>query len=154
MTRCKARVEFLLSVIDILFLYLTVYGWGATMQNVSRLAAIRRGRSVRVKISGEGFAPGEYFLGFYKTFCYPIVQTAPCYVPSFWHNTDVWQTDGQRDGQTDRIAVASTALAMRALRRAVKMNLSTVKWAQRDKTQSRELLGLFICVCICSRRQP
>ena len=29
-----------------------------------------------------------------------------------------------------------------------KMNLSTVKWAQWDKTQSRELLVLFICVCI------
>jgi len=29
-----------------------------------------------------------------------------------------------------------------------KMNLSTVKWAQWDKTTSRELLGLFICVCI------
>ena len=29
-----------------------------------------------------------------------------------------------------------------------KMNLSTVKWAQWDKTQSRELLGLFMCVCI------
>jgi len=29
-----------------------------------------------------------------------------------------------------------------------KINLSTVKWAQWDKTQSRELLGLFICVCI------
>ena len=28
------------------------------------------------------------------------------------------------------------------------MNLSTVKWAQWDKTQSRELLGLFICVRI------
>jgi len=28
------------------------------------------------------------------------------------------------------------------------MNLSTVKWAQQDKTQSRELLGLFVCVCI------
>jgi len=27
------------------------------------------------------------------------------------------------------------------------MNLSTVKWAQWDKTQSRELSGLFICVC-------
>ena len=27
------------------------------------------------------------------------------------------------------------------------MNLSTVKWTQWDKTQSRELLGLFICVC-------
>jgi len=21
------------------------------------------------------------------------VQTAPCYVPSFWHNTGVWRTD-------------------------------------------------------------
>jgi len=29
-----------------------------------------------------------------------------------------------------------------------KMNLRTVNWAQWDKTQSRELLGLFICVCI------
>ena len=29
-------------------------------------------------------------------------------------------TDGQTDGQTDGIAVAGTALAMRALRRAVK----------------------------------
>jgi len=28
-----------------------------------------------------------------------------------------------------------------------KMTLSTVKWIQWDKTQSRELLGLFICVC-------
>ena len=28
------------------------------------------------------------------------------------------------------------------------MNLSTMKWAQWNKTQSRELLGLFICVCI------
>jgi len=51
-------------------------------------------------------------------------QTAPCCVPSFWHNTGVWQTGGQTyrrtDGPTDGIAVASTALAMRALRRAVK----------------------------------
>jgi len=30
------------------------------------------------------------------------------------------------------------------------MNLSTVKWAQRDKTQSRELLGLFIGVWFCA----
>ena len=29
-----------------------------------------------------------------------------------------------------------------------KMNLTTVKWAQWDKTKSRELLGLFIWVCI------
>jgi len=56
--------------------------------------------------------------------------------------------DLRTDGQTDGIAIASTALAMRALWRAVKMNLSTVKWAQWDKTHSRELLRLFICVCI------
>jgi len=31
------------------------------------------------------------------------------------------QTDGRTDGQTDGTAVASTALAMRALRRAVKI---------------------------------
>jgi len=28
------------------------------------------------------------------------------------------------------------------------MNLNIVKWTQWDKTQSRELLGLFICVYI------
>ena len=28
------------------------------------------------------------------------------------------------------------------------MNLRTVKWAQLDKTKSRKLLNLFICVCI------
>ena len=28
------------------------------------------------------------------------------------------------------------------------MNLSTAKWAQWEKTQYRELLGLFLCVCI------
>jgi len=32
----------------------------------------------------EGVVPGEYLLVSTKldTFCYPIVQTAPCYVPS------------------------------------------------------------------------
>ena len=30
------------------------------------------------------------------------MQTAPCYVPSFWHNTGVWWTDRQTDGRTDR----------------------------------------------------
>jgi len=36
------------------------------------------------------------------------------------------RTDGRTDGQTDGIAVANTALAMRALRRAVK-KLSAAK---------------------------
>jgi len=47
-----------------------------------------------------------------------MVQTAPC--RRFDTIPCVWQTDGQTDRQTDGIAVASTALAMRALRRAVK----------------------------------
>jgi len=89
------------------------YGWGATRQKVSRLAAIiGGGRSVRAKISVEAVVPAwGIFLVSTKldTFCYPTVQTAPCYVPSFWHNTGVWQTDGQTYG----IAVASTALAKR-----------------------------------------
>jgi len=40
---------------------------------------------------GEEVVPGEYFFGFYKTrqFCYLTVQTAPCYVQSFRHNTGV-----------------------------------------------------------------
>ena len=29
--------------------------------------------------------------------CYPAVKTASFCVLSFWHNTGVWQTDGQRD---------------------------------------------------------
>jgi len=45
------------------------------------------------------FVNREYFLVSRKldTFCYLTVQTAPCYVPSFWHNSGVWRTDGRRD---------------------------------------------------------
>ena len=93
---------------------------------MSKLAAIRRGRSLGAKISGEGVVPGEYFLVSTKldTFCFLTVQNAPCYVPCRRFDTIPAcdrQTDRQMDGQTDGIAVASTALAMRALRRAVKM---------------------------------
>jgi len=68
------------------------------------------------------FVNRKYFLVSRKldTFWYLTVQTAPCYMQSFWHNTGVWQTDGQTDIQTDGIAIASTALAMPALRRTVK----------------------------------
>ena len=83
--------------------------------------------------------PGEYFLVSTKldTFCYPTVQTAPC---------RRFDTIPARDGQTDGIAVASTALAMRALRRAVKINMvagtqlvniSTGKWTTRGYANSR-----------------
>ena len=84
MARWKSRVEFLLSIIELLFLSLTVEALqGKTCQD-SLLSG--GGRSIGAKISGEGVVPGEHFsLVSTKldTFCYLIVQTAPCYVPSF-----------------------------------------------------------------------
>jgi len=103
MARWKARVEFWLSIIGLLFLSLTVEALQGKRCQDSLLSG--EGRSVRAKISGEGVVPGEYFIGFCKTrhILLSDVQTAPCYVPSFWHNTGVWRTtDGQTDGRTDR----------------------------------------------------
>jgi len=44
------------------------------------------------------------------------VQTAPCYTPSFWHNTGVWRTDGGTDGQTGGIASTAACNASVAAR--------------------------------------
>jgi len=102
MARWKARIK--LPICHNWTFFASSYRWGATRQIVSRLAAIRRGRSVRAKISGERVIPGEYFLVSTKldTFCYLTVETALCYVQSFWHNTGMWQTDRWTNG----IAVA------------------------------------------------
>ena len=83
MARWKARVEFLLSAIELLFLSLTAEALEGKMCQNSLPSG--GGRSVRGKISGEGVVPGKYFLVSTKldTFCYPTVQTAPCYMPSF-----------------------------------------------------------------------
>jgi len=71
--------------------------------------------------------PWGIFFGFYKTrhillsgranytMLRAVVSTQYRRVAAGW-------TDGQTDRQTDGIAVASTVLAMRALRRAVKMS--------------------------------
>ena len=83
MARWKARVEFLLSVIGLLFLSHTVEALQDKRCQDSLLSG--GGRSVRAKISGGRGRPGEHFLASTKldTFCYPTVHTAPCYVPSF-----------------------------------------------------------------------
>jgi len=89
MAHWKAHVEFLLTVIELLFLSLTVEALhGKTCQD-SLLSG--RGRSVRAKISGGRGRPWGIFLVSIKldTFCYLTVQTAPCYVPSFLYNTGV-----------------------------------------------------------------
>jgi len=110
MARWKARAEYVLRVIELLFLSLTVEALqGKTCQNSQSSGA---GRSFWAKISGEGVVPGEYFLVSTKldTICYPTVQIAPCYVPPFWHNTGVWQTDERTDRRTDRQTDRQTEL--------------------------------------------
>ena len=57
-----------------------------------------------------------------ETLGYLMVKTISLCVPSFWHNTGMWRTDRQTDGQTDEFAVAHTALPKLALWRAVKTN--------------------------------
>jgi len=83
MARWKTRAEFLLTVIGLLFLSLTVEALQGKRRPDSLLSG--GGRSARAKISGEGVVPGEHFLVSSKldTFCYPSVETAACYVPSF-----------------------------------------------------------------------
>ena len=83
MARWKARVKFLLSVSGLVFLSLTVEALQGKRCEDSLLSG--GGTSVRAKISGGRGRPGEYYLVSTKldTFCYPTVQTAPCYVPSF-----------------------------------------------------------------------
>jgi len=84
MARWKALAEFFLSVIELLFLSLTVEALqGKTCQN-SLPSGV--GRSLGAKIAGGRGHPWGIFLFFFTkidTFCYPTVQTAPCYVPSF-----------------------------------------------------------------------
>ena len=111
--RWKARVEFLLSVIELLFVSLTVAALQGQKCQDSLLSG--EGRSLGAKISGGRGRP-------WGIFCYLNVQTPPCYVPSFDTIPRV------TDRRTDRggIAVASTALAMRALWRAVKR--SPTRW--------------------------
>ena len=115
MARWKARVEFLLSVIELLFLSLTVEALqGKMCQNTLPSGG---SRSVRAKISCGRGRPLGIFFGFYKTRHILLSDSANCTVLRA-----VVLTQYQRvtDRQTDGIAVASRALAMQALRRAVK----------------------------------
>jgi len=120
MARWKARVEFLLSVIGLLFLSLTVEALQGKMCQKSLLSG--GGRSVRAKISGGKGRPWGIFFGLYKTRHILLSDGANCTV---LHAVVLTQyrrvTDGQTDGRTvtRNCRGASTALAMRALRRAV-----------------------------------
>ena len=84
------------------------------------------GRSLGAKISGGRGRPWGIFFGFYKTRHILLPDSANCTVLravilTQYRRVTEGRTDRQADGQTDGIAIASTALAMRALRRAVKI---------------------------------
>ena len=111
MARWKAH----LSVIELLFLSLTVDALqGKTCQN-SQTSGV--GRSLRAKISGRRGRLWGIFFGFYKTRHILISNGANCTVLRAVVLTQYRRvTDLRTDGRTDGIAVANTALAMRALR--------------------------------------
>jgi len=125
MARCKARVEFLLSVIGVSFLSLTVEALRDKRCQNSLLSGA--GRSVQAKISGGRGSPRGAFFGFYKTRHILLSDSANCTV---LHAVVLTQsrrvTDGRTDGWTDGIGIASAALAMRALRRAVRRSSLTL----------------------------
>jgi len=60
MARSKARVEFSLSVIELLFSIF--WGWGATRQNVSKLAAFRRVGHLEPRFQGEWSPPANILI--------------------------------------------------------------------------------------------
>jgi len=65
MARLKACVEFLLSVVELLFLSLMVEALQGKMCQNSLPSGV--GRSLGAKISGGGGCPWGIFFGFYKT---------------------------------------------------------------------------------------
>ena len=105
MARWKARAEFLLSVIELLFLSLTVEALqGKTCIVVSLLSGV--GRSLGAKISGKGSSLENMF-GFYKT-RHILLSDSPNYtmlravvLTQYRRMTDR-QTDRRTDRHTDR----------------------------------------------------
>jgi len=93
------------------------YGWGATRQMCQHSLPSVVGRSLGAKISGGRGRPWGIFFGFYKTRHISLSNGANCTVLRAVVLTQYRRvTDRQTDIRTDGIAVANTALAMRALR--------------------------------------
>ena len=79
------------------------------------------GRSLGAKISGGRGRPRGIFFGFYKTRHILLSNSVKCTVLRAVVLTQYRRVTNRRmDRQTDGVAIASTALAMQALRHAVK----------------------------------
>ena len=100
MAHWKARAEFLLSVIELLFLSLTVEALQGKMCQHSLPSGV--GRSLGAKISGGRGYPWGIFFGFYKTRHILLSNTANCTVLRAVVLTQYRRvTDGQTDRQTE-----------------------------------------------------
>jgi len=78
MARWKARVEFLLSVIELLFLSLAVE---ALQGKCVKTRCLQEGVGhLEPRFQGEGVVPEEYFFGFYKTRHILLSDSANCTV--------------------------------------------------------------------------
>jgi len=117
MVRWKPGVEFLLSVVELLFLSLTVEALQGKMCQDSLLSGGRR--SVQAKISGGRGRPWGILFGLYKTRHILLSDSANCTVLRAIVLTQYRRVmDRRMDRQTDGIVVASTALAMHAVKRS------------------------------------
>jgi len=102
MARWKARAEFLLSVIELLFLSLTVEELQGKMCQNSLLPS-GVGRSLGAKISGGKGRLWGIFFGFYKTRHILLSNSANCTVLRAVILTQYRRvTDRRTDGRTDR----------------------------------------------------
>ena len=102
MARWKARAKFLLSVIELLFLSLTVEALQGKMYQNSLTLGV--GGHLAPKFQGEGVVPGEYFFGFYKTRHILLSNGANCTVLSLHRATcrrfdTILASDGRTDGR-------------------------------------------------------
>ena len=97
MARWKARAEFLLNVIELLFLSLTVEALQGKMCQNSLPSGV--GRSLGAKISGGRGRPWAIFFGFYKTRHILLSISANCTV---LHAVVLTQYRRVTDRQTDR----------------------------------------------------
>jgi len=100
MARWKARVEFLLSAIECLFLSLTVEALQGKMCQNSLPSG--GGRPLAAKISGRSGRPWGTFFGFYKTRHILLSDSGNCTVLRAVVLTQYRRvTDGQTDRQTE-----------------------------------------------------
>ena len=106
--------------------------------DMARFLFFQDGGHLEPRFQGGRGRPWEIFFGFYKTW-HILLWHCKLHRATCRRFDTILACDRLTDRQTDGIAVASTALAMPALRRAVKMGVVLIK--HRSDSQWTVLLG-------------